>query len=150
MPAVPLTWRGALRAALKADAAVAAACGAAPGSKGEGRAEWGLRPQGQKLPALALIVVFDDPVRTAQGRSGFVAADLQVEAWAGSPAEAVALAEAATACLERLSGAPWSRPAEVSEGGDTSESGPAPARQGGGSADFHRIRLAVRVWRLDP
>lgn len=77
----------ALRSRLKDDAAVAALAST--------RIDWGVRPQGSPLPAIVLTNVFDDRSQHMAGFDGFRTTRVQIDCYAASKADAVALREAA-------------------------------------------------------
>lgn len=81
----------ALRARLKADAAVTAACG--------GRIYWNVRPERTAYPALVLQVVVAPIDQHFDGFAGFQRATVQFTAFAKKQSEAVAIREAVIAVI---------------------------------------------------
>ena len=81
----------ALRARLKDDPAVAALVAS--------RIDWGVRPQGSILPAIVLTNVLDDRSQHMAGFNEFRQTRVQIDCYAATKAEAVALREVALSAV---------------------------------------------------
>ena len=125
----------ALRAALLADAGVAALVGR--------RVSWGARPQSSLLPAVILHNVSSPMTHTLRGRVGMTGHLVQIDCWGGSYAQAKALARAVTAALDALKAEPLQAFPESARDDDfTQGDGPDPS----GASDFYRTSIDARVW----
>lgn len=85
-----MSMETALRSRLKDNAGVAAITG---------QIHWSVRPQGSALPAIVLTGVADDRAQHFNGLAGYRSTRIQVDCYAASKAQAVALREAAIAAL---------------------------------------------------
>jgi hypothetical protein len=129
----------ALRAALLASAGVAALIG--------DRIAWGLRPQGQPLPAISLTRVTGGYDYTLAGRVPTTRSLVQIDCWAGSYADAKGLGRAVLVALDTLNVAPF-QGAFVEDERDDAEDTAAPQRASAGAdraTEIHRTSLDVRV-----
>jgi hypothetical protein len=68
------------------------------------RVDWGLRPQGKGLPAIALTVVSDSPVDHSQDGGGVNRARVQIDCFGATYGSAKATARAVRALLDGHSG----------------------------------------------
>lgn len=86
-----MDWEQALRQRLLDDAAIGAIVGSG--------VDWSKRPQDRPLPWLGLRLVSDPRPQDLKGFVGRRQSRVQADCWAATRAEAVALREAAIACL---------------------------------------------------
>ncbi|AMK19333.1 tail completion protein gp17 [Sphingobium sp. MI1205] len=87
-----MDFHAGLRARLLADSGVAAIVGT--------RVSWLERPQGAALPAITLQVISDPRPQHLKGLDGARGTRVQLDCWAASFAQALALARAAIATLQ--------------------------------------------------
>ena len=85
-----MSMETALRSRLKDNAAVAAITG---------QIHWSVRPQGTALPAIVLTGVADDRSQHFTGLAGYRSTRVQIDCYAATKAQAVALREAVIAAL---------------------------------------------------
>ena len=123
-----------LRAALLANAGVSALVG--------GRISWGLRPQGQALPAVSLTRVTGGYDYTLAERVRTTRPLVQIDCWAGAYGDAKALARAMATALDTLSTAPFQGCFIEDERDDAEDPG---APQSDRSTEIYRTSLDVRV-----
>lgn len=88
--------RPGIRAALLADAAVAAIAG--------DRVYSMLAPQGERRPCIVFVRVSEIEDATLKGAQGIAQSRVQIDCWAETPDQANALAEAVRARMQGLSG----------------------------------------------
>lgn len=107
------------------------------------RITWDLRDENGALPAIVLQLVDAPPDYTLKRRTGFIAALIQADCWAGNGKAAKDVADALVAALDGL-GDPFTQPGLV--GRRRRDAFRTEAPQTGGSAKLHRTSLDVRVW----
>lgn len=83
-----------LRTRLRGDAAVAAIV--------EQRSDWGMRPQGDPKPGIALHLISDIPARRMSGQPTWHDARVQVDCWGSTPGQAIRLRRAVASLFEGL------------------------------------------------
>lgn len=127
----------ALRAFLLAGAGVAALI--------DDRATWGLRAQGQPMPAIGLQGVSRGRSYTMRGPSGLTDHLVQIDCWASSYRDAKALERAVVARLDEAKTAPLQ--AFVEDVREDFEAVEAPASSG--ATGLYRSSLDVRVWHTE-
>lgn len=131
----------ALRDALVADTALTALVGGAT----RPRIHWDRLPERKSVPALILHQVASDPVaHTYKGRVPTQAWLVQLDAWAGTRAEAIALRDAALAALDGMKTPPVMA---FPEGFHSAwESAPGPDRQN--ASEIFRASIDAKVWHF--
>jgi hypothetical protein len=129
----------ALLAALAANAAVAALVG--------DRIGWGLRPQGEGLPAICLHLVSAPRTYTLAGRVPTVHRLVQVDCWGGAFDDAKLTARAVQAALDTLTAAPFQGAFLEGERDDSAEREAVrpPGVDADGAEDLFRTSLDVRI-----
>lgn len=106
------------------------------------RATWGLRAQGEPMPALGLHGISARRGYTMAGPSGLTGHLVQIDCWANTYRDAKALERAVVARLDEAKAAPLQ--AFVEDIREDSEAAEAPAPSG--ATGLFRSSLDVRVW----
>jgi hypothetical protein len=107
------------------------------------RINWGVRPQGQSLPALVLQVVSAPRDYTMTRRDPVTGYLVQIDVWAGAYATAKQVSRQVLVAMDDLTTPPF-QGAFLDNERDTFEAGDAP--QGSAPTDFHRVSMDYRVW----
>lgn len=130
------------RAALLAHAAVAAIL------DGPNRIAWGRLPQGEDLPYICLQRISGGYDYTQSGRVGTETPLVQIDCYAGTYADAEALAAAVITAIDSFRSTPWQGVFLLDRrADDTAEGAPG----AGASTDIYRTSLDVRVtWTFAP
>ena len=104
------------------------------------RITWNVRPQGETVPAVLLTRVAGTRHYTMTERSGLTETLIQVDVWAASLAEALAVKTVLLGLFDSLTAAPFQR-CFVEAERDSFEPGDGPDE-----LHLHRASLDVRVW----
>lgn len=111
----------------------------------ERRLFWKRRPQGSKLPAVVMHSIHGQPQYTLEGRSALTPYLVQFDCRAKTYTEAVALSEAVSAALSRLTRSPFNGAFIRTERDDED---PDDGPQASPVADDFLVSLDAQVWHF--